>query len=59
MAQGPDPNRHTQTDRENTGDEQRAGGGLGDPRSSRLGLSSGAIAVVAVLVGLGILLLLF
>lgn len=47
MAQGPDPNRHFETDRELTGDEIREGGGPGDPDSSRIGLSSWAIVAVA------------
>ena len=50
MAQGPDPNRHFETDREITRDEVKAGGGLGDLRSSRLGLPSWAIALLALLI---------
>lgn len=49
MAQGPDPNRHFETDPELAGDEIRAGGGPGDPGSTRMGLSSWAIAAVVVL----------
>jgi hypothetical protein len=48
MAQGPDPNRNFDTDREITRAELEQGGGLGDPKSSRLGLSSWAIVVLVV-----------
>lgn len=50
MAQGPDPNRDWHTDRELTKKEIRQGGGLGNTRSTRLGLSSVAVALIAVVV---------
>lgn len=59
MAAGPDPNRHPETDPELSGEEQRAGAGLGNPDSSRLRLSSGAIAVLAVLFAAALLLLMW
>lgn len=58
MAQGPDPNRHPETDPELSGVEQRKGGGMGSPRSTRFGLSSGAIAVLILLFTVAILFLL-
>jgi hypothetical protein len=58
MAEGPDPNRHFETDPELSGEEEREGAGLGDPSSSRLGLSSWAVGVLAVvLVALFVLLM--
>ena len=59
MASGPDPNRHFGTDRENQAEEVSAGGGLGNPRSTRLGLSSWAVAGVAVVILFAVLALLF
>ncbi|HEX8213193.1 MAG TPA: hypothetical protein VF584_23665 [Longimicrobium sp.] len=44
MAAGPDPNRWTETD------PQATNGGVGDPKTSRLGLSSTAITVIALLI---------
>lgn len=55
MAQAPDPNRHPETDPELSGHEERSGGGIGSPKSTRLGLSSGAIAGIAVLLVLMLL----
>lgn len=49
MAQGPDPNRNFDTDREMTPEELRSGGGPGDFRSSRLGLSSWGVAILAII----------
>ena len=46
MAEGPDPSRHFETDREMTRDQLEEGGGLGNPRSTRAGLSSWAIAAL-------------
>ena len=43
MVAGPDPNRFTETD------PQATNGGVGDPKTSRLGLSSTASAVIALL----------
>lgn len=50
MAQGPDPNRNFDTDREITRDDIEQGGGLGDAKSTRLGLSSALIALVALVI---------
>ncbi len=47
MASGPDPNRYTPEDRESTQ--------LGDPRSTRLGLSTGMIAIIAVAAALAVI----
>lgn len=44
MVAGPDPNRFTETD------PQATDGGVGDPKTSRLGLSSTASVVVALIV---------
>ena len=55
MAQGPDPNRHPGTDRELSGREQRRGGGTGSPRTTRLGLSSWLITLLAVALLIGFL----
>jgi hypothetical protein len=44
MAAGPDPNRWTEPD------PQATNGGVGDPKTSRLGLSSTAITVIALLI---------
>jgi len=44
MAAGPDPNRFTETD------PQATNGGVGNPKTSRLGLSSTAITVIALLI---------
>ena len=41
MASGPDPNRWTESD------PQARNGGVGDPKTSRLGLSSAVSAVLA------------
>lgn len=49
MAQGPDPNRIAETDRELTGSDERTGGGIESPKTTRLGLSSGVIAAVVIL----------
>lgn len=49
MAQGPDPNRWNETDPE------AVGGGLGDPPSTRLGLSSGVIAAIVLILLIGLL----
>jgi len=48
MAEGPDPNRNFDTDRDLTGEEQAAGGGFGSPRQTRLGLGTWASAFIAV-----------
>lgn len=48
MAQSPDPLRNPDNDREITHDELEGGGGVGDSSTSRLGLSSWTIALVAV-----------
>ena len=58
MAQGPDPNRHFDTDRELTGDAQRGGDDPASLRSTRLGMSSVAIAVLAVIIAVVVLVLL-
>ncbi len=44
MAQGPDPNRWTPTDPDTTR------GRMGDPPSTRLGLSSGGIVVLVLVI---------
>lgn len=49
MADGPDPNREPPRDRELKPGEEADAGGLGDFRSSRLGLPSWLIVVIAVL----------
>jgi hypothetical protein len=41
MASGPDPNRFTESD------PQARNGGVGNPKTSRLGLSSAVSAVLA------------
>ena len=43
MVAGPDPNRWTEVDPETRN------GGVGDPKTSRLGLSSTASAVIALI----------
>lgn len=58
MALGPDPNRLTPRDPDLSAEEQADGGGLPDPSSTRLGLSSWAIALLAVLLVVGVLILL-
>ncbi len=42
MAAGPDPNRYTEPD------PQARNGGVGNPKTSRLGLSSAVSAAIAV-----------
>jgi hypothetical protein len=49
MAQGPDSNRWQSTDPELSPKEESEGGGLGDPSSTRLGLSSRSIVILVVL----------
>jgi hypothetical protein len=44
MVAGPDPNRFTPDD------PQARDGGVGNPKTSRLGLSSAASAVIALLI---------
>jgi hypothetical protein len=53
MALGPDPNRWSTRDRDLSAEEQADGGGLPDPRSTRMGLSSWTIAIIAVLLVVG------
>jgi hypothetical protein len=59
VAEGPDPNRHPETDPELSGEEQREGAGLGNPDSTRMSLSSGAIALLTLVIAGVILLLLW
>jgi hypothetical protein len=49
MAQGPDPNRETRVDRDLSGNDERSGGGVESPSTTRLGLSSGMIAILVVI----------
>jgi hypothetical protein len=58
MAKGPDPNRWQPTDPDLSPKEEEEGGGLGDPSSTRLGLPSWTIVVLAVLVAAVVLVLL-
>jgi hypothetical protein len=50
MATGPDPNRFTPDDPEMRARDYSRGDGLGDLRSTRLGLPTWGVAVVVVLV---------
>jgi hypothetical protein len=50
MAQGPDPNRWQPPEPQDEPREQADAGGLGNPRSSRLGLPSWAIVLLAAIV---------
>jgi len=59
MAYGRDPNRDFEPDPETSAEEVRRGGGLGDLKSTRLGLSSWATVLIVALVTAGILTLLF
>jgi hypothetical protein len=59
MAHGPDPNRMTGTDPDASPEEERKGDGLGNPRSTRLGLSSWGIAGLVLLVATALLVLFF
>jgi hypothetical protein len=52
VAEGPDPNRFPQTDRELQGDDQRTGAGLGNLRTTRVWFPSWlSVTVLVVLVG--------
>lgn len=50
MATGPDPNRFTPDDRETRPKDYARGDGLGDLRSTRMGLPTWGVAVMIVLV---------
>lgn len=53
MAEGPDPNRVTETDRELHADDQRAGAGLGNLSTTRVWWPSWvSVLVLVVLVGI-------
>lgn len=49
MATGPDPNRFDPIDPEMEAQSYRHGDGLGDLRSTRLGLSTWGVAIVVIL----------
>jgi hypothetical protein len=52
LAEGPDPNRVTETDRELQGEDERAGAGLGNLNTARVWFPSTlSVVVLVVLVG--------
>jgi len=59
MAQGPDPNRHHDTDPELSAEEERRGRGFSSPSTTRLGLSPPLITLLVVVLALVLLALIF
>jgi hypothetical protein len=57
MATGPDPNRFEPIDPEMEPKKYRRGDGIGDLKSTRLGLPTWGVALVVVLVFVGFLVL--
>jgi hypothetical protein len=55
MVHGPDPNRNFETDPEVSAEEQRRGSDIGDTRTTRLGLSSWGIAILALVLVVAVL----
>lgn len=57
MASGPDPNHFTPDDPEMDAEHYRRGDSVGDLRSTRLGLPTWAIVLIAVIIAVGLALL--
>lgn len=57
MATGPDPNRFEPIDHEMEPKNYRRGDGIGDLKSTRLGLPTWGVALVVVIVFVGFLIL--
>lgn len=59
MASGPDPNRFQTTDPELEASDRAYGDTIGDVKSTRMGLSSWGIVIVALAVAVFVLSLMF